>query len=104
MARGDTFQLNDSCSSMKKKKQIGMQTLRQESAFQELMPYRVIGFTDTKHTNLECKLGSSQVGLLVSPKDGLSVGLAFNRYKDIGKEHQGISLGAGSGSQKLRPS
>lgn len=102
MARGDAFQLNDSRSPVKKKKQIGMQTLQQESAFQELMPYRVIGFTDTKHTNLECKLGSSQVGLLVSPKDGLSAGLAYNRYKDTGKEHQGASLGAGSGSAKSK--
>lgn len=100
--RGDTLQLNNNPTLVKKKKQIGMQTLQQEGAFQELMPYRVIGFTDTKHTNLECKLGSSQVGLLVSPKDGLSIGLAYNRYKDTGKEHQGISLGAGSGSAKSK--
>lgn len=102
MVKDDALQLNDNCSSVKRKKQIGMRVLQQDNAFQELMPYRVIGFTDTKHTNLECKLGSSQVGLLVSPKDGLSVGLAYNRYKDTGKEHQGISLGGGSGSAKSK--
>lgn len=102
MVKDDVLQLNDSSASIKKKKQIGMQALQQESAFQELMPYQVIGFTDTKDTNLECKLGSSQVGLLVTPKDGLSVGLAYNRYKDTGKEYQGISFSAGSGSAKSK--
>lgn len=102
--KDDAMQLNENTSIVsKKKKQTELAALQHSKEVQELMSYRVIGFTDTKKTNLEYKVGSSQVGFLINPTAGLGVGLAYSRYKDATKEHQGIAVfSSASGSVKTR--
>lgn len=69
---------------------------------QEKLPYHVFTVIDDYESNLECKIRSSQTGIVTELKSGVHIGLTYNRYNDGNKEYIGVQLDTGKGSVKAK--
>ena len=69
---------------------------------QSHIPYHVFAFTDNYESNLECKVRSSQAGVITELCTGVHLGLTYSRHNDEKKEYTVMQLDEGRGSVKAK--
>ncbi len=69
---------------------------------QQHIPYHIFAFKDDYEANLECKVRSSQAGVIAELCTGVHIGLTYSRHNDEKKEYTEIQLDKGRGSVKAK--